>query len=264
MSNFVVDPSTFTSGDEDPNGPIVPVVGSMTFPGMDETARDMTRDFAAVAFDAVRAAGGRPRLVDSAATNLPENEAVLAEAGAILFLGGGDVDGSCYGYEGPAPDNEYGVDKKADVFCIDLINAAVDKDMPLLALCRGSQLLNVAHGGTLIPDIANWELHRGKAGSAELFIDEEVMLEADSKIASILGETIVTVRNGHHQAVDSVGENLKVAARAHDGIVEATEHRSAAWVLGLQWHPEEPNANPEHQKKIFGELVDQAKSYLAR
>lgn len=261
MSDLAVDPAPFlaTAG-EHADGPLIPMVVSLTFPGMDCGAHDLQDSFTRIAFDAVRAAGGRPRLVDSADPARAEHAALLAEADGIVFLGGGDVAGACYGYDGPPPVNEYGVDQRADEFCLAAIRDSVARDLPTLAICRGSQLLSVAFGGTLIPDIKNWKLHRGQS---PLFIDEEVLLEPGSEIARILGHTAVTVRNGHHQAVATVGPELRVSARAHDGIIEGTEHRFASWVVGVQWHPEEPAANPEDRARIFGEIVARARTRAA-
>ncbi|MFC7764948.1 gamma-glutamyl-gamma-aminobutyrate hydrolase family protein [Leucobacter soli] len=180
------------------------------------------------------------------------------EADAVLFLGGGDVDVRCYGYTGPEPRGYYGVDADADRFCLDLIRESVRRDLPVLALCRGSQLLNVAYGGTLIPDIEDWRIHRGPGGD-ELMIDEALTLEPDSRIAAILGRTEAIVRNGHHQAVDRVGEELRPVAFAADGIVEATEHRSASWVVGVQWHPEEAGADVADRHRIFDAFVEQGR-----
>lgn len=263
MSDLAVDPALFAPDAaeriEDPTGPIIPVVVSLTTPGMNQLSCDLTEEFTLTAFDAVRAAGGRPRLIDSAGAELVPASDVFEGAAGILFLGGGDVDGSCYGYEGPAPANEYGVDRRADVYCIELLRDAVRRDLPTLAICRGSQLLNVAFGGTLIPDIENWAQHRGGNG-APLFIDEEVRLEPDAQIAGLLGRTAVTVRNGHHQAVANVAPALRATAHAHDGIVEGTEHREARWVIGIQWHPEESQANLDDRARIFGGLIEQARA----
>jgi putative glutamine amidotransferase len=135
----------------------------------------------------------------------------------------------------------------------------VRRDLPTLAICRGSQLLNVAFGGTLIPDISDWEMHHGGSGEP-LFIDEPVILEPDSEIARILGRTEVTVRNGHHQAVAEVAPALRATARAHDGIVEGTEHRDASWVVGVQWHPEEPQADAQDRASLFGEFVTRSRT----
>lgn len=254
MSDLSVDPALLIHGDEDPAGPLIPVVVSLTFPGMNQQAHDLALDLAVTAFDEVRARGGRPRLVDSAAPVTAETRAAVAEADALLFLGGGDVDVRCYGYEGPEPRGYYGVDRAADEFCIGLLREAAERDVPTLALCRGSQLLNVAFGGTLIPDIENWQIHRGPGGE-ELMIDEPVSLVPGSHIAEILGRDEAVVRNGHHQAVDQVASELRPAAFAADGVVEATEHRSASWMLGLQWHPEEGSAHPEDRRLIFEALV---------
>ncbi|WP_125099450.1 gamma-glutamyl-gamma-aminobutyrate hydrolase family protein [Leucobacter chromiireducens] len=261
MPDLVVDPAPFrdTAG-EDPAGPLIPLVVSLTFPGMDRGAHELQESFTRIAFDAVRRAGGRPRLVDSAQPELPGQAELLERADAVVFLGGGDVAGACYGWTGPPPANEYGVDQRADEFCIAALRESVRRDLPTLAICRGSQLLAVAFGGTLIGDIENWPLHRG---TSPLFIDEEVLLEADSEIARVLGRTRATVRNGHHQAVASIGPELRVSARAHDGIIEGTEHRTATWVVGMQWHPEEPAADPADRASIFGELVTRARDRAA-
>ena len=258
MTDWSLDPEQFVHGDEDTDGPVIPVVVSLTFPGMDQQAHDLALDLTATAFDEVRARGGRPRLIDSAAPDDRVDD-ICARADGLLFLGGGDVDVRCYGYSGPEPRGYYGVDHRADEFCIALFHEAARTDTPTLALCRGSQLMNVAFGGTLIPDIEDWRIHRGSGGD-ELMIDEPVTLVQDSEIARVLGRVEVTVRNGHHQAVDRVGAELRATAFAQDGIVEATEHRTAIWMLGLQWHPEERAADPRDRRRIFESLVEQARA----
>lgn len=257
MSDLAVDPTPFLNpGEEDAAGPLIPMVVSLTFPGMGVAARELQDELTRAAFDAVRKAGGRPRLVDASETELRSSEDVFAGAAAIMVLGGGDVDAACYGHVGPVP-NEYGVDRRADDFCMDLLREAVARDLPTLAICRGSQQLNVAFGGTLVPDISEWEMHRGGKG-APLFVDEPVALEPGSKLAQIYGRTELTVRNGHHQAVAQVAPALRTTARARDGIVEATEHRDARWVVGVQWHPEEARANLADRDSLFAAFVAQA------
>lgn len=258
MSGLSVDPSLFVHGEEDAAGPLIPVVVSLTFPGMGTTSHQLMTDFTRIAFEAVREAGGRPRLVDSSAQVLPASEQVFAGADAVLFLGGGDVDGALYG-QTELPPNSYGVDRRADDFCIDLLRESVDRDLPTLAICRGSQLLNVAFGGTLIPDIEAYAPHRGGAG-APMFLDEDIDLEPGSEIARILGRTAVTVRSGHHQAVAEVAPALRATARAKDGVVEGTEHRTASWVLGIQWHPEEPDADTGDRARVFEALVERGRA----
>jgi putative glutamine amidotransferase len=229
--------------------PRIAVVVSLTFPGMTVRTQELMERFTRTAFEALLAAGARAELVDSAAGQLlPAEE--LAGCDGVLFLGGGDVDGALYGHHGPVP-NSYGVDRRADEYCLELIRGVLERDQPLLAICRGSQLLNVACGGTLIPDLDPWQLHRGGPG-APIFLDEEVSLVPGSRIAGILGRGRVTVRSGHHQAVGTVAPALAVAAVAADGVVEGTEHREKSWVLGLQWHPEDSDGSAGDRALIFG------------
>lgn len=253
-----IDPHQFLpSADEPSDGPLIQMVVSLGFPEMGKGAAAIQEETTKLAFDAIRAAGGRPRLVAyTTGIELKPADDVFEEADGIVFLGGADVDPDTYGFTGELPSNLYGVDRRADVYCIDLLREAAERDVATLAICRGSQLFNVAFGGTLIPDIENWPLHKGSGNP--LFIDEEVMLEQGSKIAEIMGRDKITVRNGHHQAVDEVGPELRASAHAHDGIVEGTEHRTASWMIGVQWHPEEPGADLEDRHKIFQAIVDEA------
>ena len=149
----------------------------------------------------------------------------------------------------------------ADDYCIDIIKSTIDRDAPMLCICRVSQLLNVALGGDLIPDIEEYALHRGGAGDP-MFKDENVTLEPGSKIREILGRDTVAVRSGHHQAVRRVAEGLVVSDRADDGVVEGTELPSARWVVGVQWHPEDDDGSASDRRKLFQSFVDEVK--LAR
>ena len=218
----------------------------------DQTQALMER-FTRTALEALLAAGARAELVDSAAEDLVP-EAELAGYDGVLFLGGGDVDGALYGHHGHVP-NSYGVDRRADEYCLDLIRGVLDRDQPLLAICRGSQLLNVACGGTLMPDLDPWHLHRGGTGPADV-PGEEVALVPGSRIAAILGRDRATVRSGHHQAVGSVAPELAVAAVADDGVVEGTEHREKSWVVGVQWHPEDSDGSAADRALIFGAFTE--------
>lgn len=259
MTDLALNPNDFIHGDEDPAGPLIQVVVSLTSPGMNQLVHDGALDYTKRAFDTIRELGGRPRLVDSASAPVEGVAAVAETADAVLFLGGGDVDPDIYHYEGPEPKGLYGIDRHADDLCIALFHECASRDLPTLAFCRGSQVFNVAFGGTLIPDIEHWQIHRGPNGP-DLMIDESVTLDADSHIARILGATSAVVRNGHHQAVDRVGEELRAVAFAGDGLVEGTEHRTATWMLGIQWHPEDPNADPVARRLVFEALVARGRS----
>lgn len=235
------------------DAPAVAVVVSLNFPDMTDEINELVIRFTRTALQALTDAGARCVLVDSSAAPLPSASLVTAADG-VLFLGGGDVDPGLYGVTGPVK-NMYGVDRAADEYCIDLIQRSVMADAPVLAICRGSQLLNFALGGTLIPDLDPWALHRGGPGKP-MFLDESVTLSAGSKLASILGKDRLTVRSGHHQAVGAVAPALCVAAVAEDGIVEATEHREASWIVGVQWHPEDTDGNASDRARLFGAFVD--------
>ncbi|EMQ97889.1 gamma-glutamyl-gamma-aminobutyrate hydrolase family protein [Paeniglutamicibacter gangotriensis] len=238
-----------------PEAPLVAVVVSLTFPGMTGESYEIMRDFTRSAFDQLLENGARAILIDSSAAS-PHSAIAAGEADAVLFLGGGDVDGALYGLRGPIP-KAYGVDRKADEFCIDMIHRTLGKDQPLLAICRGSQLFNVALGGTLVPDIVPSALHQGQAGQP-MFLDESVTLAGGSKIRAILGSERVTVRSGHHQAVDKVAPGLVVSAVADDGIIEGVEHPGYTWAVAVQWHPEDRDGSDEDRRAIFGALVAQA------
>lgn len=259
MSGLRVNPADVVPaafGDLPVAAPRVAVVVSLTFPGMTQQTLELMERFTRVAFETLLAAGARAELVDSAAEHLTP-EAELAKYDGVLFLGGGDVDASLYGHAGPVA-NSYGVDLRADQYCVELIRGVLERDQPLLAICRGSQLLNVACGGTLIPDLDPWHLHRGGPGQP-MFVDEKVNLAPGSKVAAILGRPTVTVRSGHHQAVGTVAAELKVAALAQDGVVEGTEHPGKTWVVGVQWHPEDSDGDANDRSLLFEEFVRQSR-----
>lgn len=262
VNDFVLDPEQFVHGDEDPNGPRIAIVVALDTPDTNQFGYNLGMSLTKRAFAAVRESGGRPRLVDSSAATLPEVATVCDEADAVLFLGGGDVDVTLYGWQGELPRGYYGVDKRADEFLIALMHECASRDMPVLAFCRGSQVFNVAFGGTLIGDIEEWGIHRGQGDG--LMIDEPVRIEPDSHIARILGKTEAVVRNGHHQAVDRVGDELRGVVFAHDGIVEGTQHKTATWMLGIQWHPEEQHANLDDQRRIFRALVAEGRRFAGK
>lgn len=235
----------------------IAVVVQLNTPGQVRSARDLNRDLIRVAVAAVHDTGARVSLHDVADDVAPDVEAIR-RADGILVLGGGDVDATLYGHTDPVP-NEYGKDRRADDREIDIIRTGIAGDAIMLHLCRGSQLLNVACGGSLIPDLDPHTLHKGGPGEP-LFLDEEVELVPGTRIHELYGSPTRTVRNGHHQAVDRVGDGLRVAARAADGVTEATERIDNTWIIGVQWHPEELDADPEDRRVLFEEFVRQVRA----
>lgn len=240
------------TGPAAPGTPRVAVVVSLTFPGITEATHALMERFTRTALDELAACGAHAELIDSAAERFtPESR--LAEFDGVLFLGGGDVDARIYGHLDPVP-NSYGVDRRADDYCLSLLSGVLDRDQPLLAICRGSQLLNVACGGTLIPDLEPYKLHHGGPGEP-IFLDETITLLAGTRVRQIMGRQEIKVRSGHHQAVGRVAGELRVAAKARDGVVEATEHPGKRWVVGVQWHPEDSDGNSADRSRIFSAFV---------
>jgi len=214
--------------------------------GMPEGFRQGLTDSAERVSGLLRERGLSVRIIDAAQPNLPPAEA-LAGASGLIVLGGGDVAPEVYG-QAVLVDNLYYVDAAADRFEIELVRRASEAGIPVLGICRGSQVINVAFGGSLVQDLGPGLHNREVVGDP--WTDHDVALEAETRVAELFGEERVTVRTGHHQAVDRLGEGLRIAARADDGVVEATEGIDR-WIVGLQWHPEEAQGDPIALERFF-------------
>ncbi len=208
-------------------------------------------------FELVAAAGGRPLLLPppSRAPGGPAAGAdeVVAVLDALVLTGGGDVDPASYGEE---PDPELsGVDPNRDASERALLAAALRADMPILAICRGCQVLNVELGGTLhqhLPDVVGNLDHRS---APMVFGDVDVATVPGTIAASVFGAT-TTVRCSHHQSIRDLGRGLVATAHAADGVIEAAELPSARFLLAVQWHPEEGM-----DRRPFETLVESATDY---
>lgn len=201
---------------------------------------------------AVQRAGGLAVLL---APDEQEPEAVLELVDGLVVTGGADMDPSTYG-QNPHPATVAALPGR-DKFELALTRAAGERDLPLLAICRGMQVLNVARGGTLLqhlPDVVGHEDHRRTPGTFE-GNDHDVVLSAGSLAARAAGEERHRTLSHHHQGVDRVGEGLVVTGRAtRDDLVEAVEDPSERWVLGVQWHPE-----ADELSRVIGALVEEAR-----
>lgn len=237
-----------------PGRPHIDVLVSLNFPDLDDEIAALVRRFTRNALIALTAAGASYTIVDSsAAAQLAAAVAAGVTSDGLLVLGGGDIAPACYGGpDGPVP-NSYGVDEAADRDSLALMRGYVDAAAPVLGICRGSQLLNVLYGGTVLPDIADHVLHRGGPGRP-LFLDEKIEVLGGTRLAGILGAGPVVVRSGHHQAVDRVGDGLVVAARAQDGIIEAVEH-PGRWAVGVQFHPEDDDGSDRELRLLVASLL---------
>ncbi len=190
--------------------------------------------------DAVRRAGGEPAIVAPTA-DTDRLAATLARFDGLLLLGGGDVDPQRYG-AAEVHEMVRGVDARQDEFETAALRVALDLDLPVLAICRGAQLLNVAFGGSLHQHI---EGHR--------LVEHAVTVEPDSRLAAIVSGRPVG-HSVHHQSIDRVGDGLVVTARADDGTVEAVELANR-WVVGVQWHPEDTAATDLEQQRLLDGFV---------
>jgi putative glutamine amidotransferase len=193
--------------------------------------------------EAVRRAGGEVRVLDRAADRPAD---VIASVDGVLLAGGADVLPSLYGAEAhPSFDP---AEPGRDEYEIKLVRRAIDADVPLFAICRGVQLLNVARGGTLVQDIPS-EMptaieHRFAVPPHQpVEIAHDIWLTAGSLLERLMRERIdqgddCGVNSRHHQAPNVPGEGLIVTATAPDGVIEALEDPSRRFCLGVQWHPE--------------------------
>jgi putative glutamine amidotransferase len=170
----------------------------------------------------------------------------------VLIQGGGDIDPKLYG-EKQQSTKIYGIVKQHDELEIAIVHAAIQQNKPVLAICRGMQILNVALGGTLYQDLGEVLAD----GEAHWNTYHEILLTANSRVALAMS-TISPNRSHsfHHQALNKIADDLAVTGRALDGTVEAVEHKSAKWIVGVQWHPEDDAATELEQQNLFAAFVE--------
>ena len=198
----------------------------------------------------VEAAGGRALLVPPSLEGIEETLDVLD---GLLFSGGSDIDPGEYGQEAHPETN--GIRPERDRAELALLAAALERDVPLLAVCRGSQVLNVARGGDLVqhlPDVVGDEKHKQTPGT---FADHEVDVKAGTRLGELLGER-APVKSHHHQGLGRVGEGLVATAWAEDGTLEAVEDPDKRFAVGVLWHPE-----AAEDAVLFDALVAEARAY---
>lgn len=237
--------------ERDPRPPIGVLV-SLRPSGLGAEVDALARELTERATRAVEAAGGAPVVVDVSAPDHDPDTLGERFAG-LLILGGADIDPSLYG-AAPHP-SVYGVDTDADRYEIAAARHALDRGLPLVGICRGMQVLNVAAGGTLVQDLGAETPHHGPPDA--VMVTQHVRVDPNSRLGRILRREDVPVRTGNHQAVERVADGFTVVARAADGVIEAIEHVTA-WAIGVQWHPEDPDADERDLAAIARALVTQA------
>lgn len=199
---------------------------------------------------AIERAGGRPFLIPPSDGGVDET---LDAVHGLVFSGGSDLDPELYDQD--PHDETVGIVPERDRAELELLEAALARELPVLAVCRGSQVLNVARGGDLVqhlPDVVGDDKHKHTPGT---FADHDVTLEPGTRLAALLGEH-APVKSHHHQGIGRVGAGLRVAAHAEDGTVEAVEDPSHRFAFGVLWHPEEGEDG-----RLFEELVAAADEY---
>jgi putative glutamine amidotransferase len=200
--------------------------------------------------EAVERAGGRPLLVPPSPTGQDE---LLDALDGLIFSGGSDLDPALYGQD--AHPETTGIAPERDSAEIVLLSAALARDMPVLAICRGSQVLNVALGGDLVqhlPEVTGTDRHKQVAGT---FADHDVTVAEGTRLASLIGEH-VPVKSHHHQGYGSLGAGLRAVAHDEDGTVEALEDPHRRFAVGVLWHPE-----AGEDARLFDALVQEAAAY---
>jgi putative glutamine amidotransferase len=210
--------------------------------------------------ESVQRAGGIALIIPPDPRLAEDPAPVLERIDALLLAGGSDIDPGAYG-AAREPTTDHTTPAR-DSLELALTRGALERDLPILGICRGLQLLNVVRGGTLIqhlPDVAGVKAqHRRNAGT---FVgnEHEVALIPGSLAATVAGETVHSTLSHHHQAVGLLGEGLIVTGTADDGVIEAIEDPTLPYCLGVQWHPEADADSP-----IIATLVQAARGEIER
>ena len=210
-------------------------------------------------FDAIEAAGATPVAI-SASLSEAHLRDLYELCDGVCLPGGPDVEPRLYGEETRA-DCSVEVDPELDRAEMLLVRWAVEDDKPLLAICRGVQVLNVALGGTLWQDVGTMLAteHDHLPSSPRGALTHSIAVTPTSHLRAIAGSDVVDVNSIHHQAVRDVGADLVITALAHDGLVEAVEHPGRRFVVGLQCHPEELYLERPWARRLFADFVAAAR-----
>ena len=204
--------------------------------------------------EAVLRAGGVPMMLSGQCPDCAERWLDVVDA--VVLIGGGDINPAEFGSAGH--ETIYNLSAERDAMELALMRALLARPKPVLAICRGMQILNTVLGGTLhvhLPDVVGESvLHRAPPRDP---ISHGIQVAADSELAKVIGEQVHTA-SWHHQAIQQLGKGLKAVAWAPDGVIEAVELEGRQDVLAVQWHPEITAAEDDGQQRMFDWLIKQA------
>ena len=204
--------------------------------------------------DAVLRAGGVPMMLSGQCPDCAERWLDVVDG--VVLIGGGDINPAEFGSAGH--ETIYNLSAERDAMELALMRALLTHPKPVLAICRGMQILNTVLGGTLhvhLPDVVGESvLHRAPPRDP---IQHSIQVAADSELAKVIGQQVHTA-SWHHQAIDQLGQGLKAVAWAPDGVIEAVELAGRQDLLAVQWHPEITAAEDDGQQHMFDWLIKQA------
>lgn len=210
--------------------------------------------------DVVRKAGGIPLLLPPGESNI---DALLDQVDGLILAGGGDIDPQFLSTPTTWHPKIYGVDLERDTFELALVERVFQREIPVLGVCRGLQVIGVAGGAELvvhIPDVYGESvLHRLEEPSR--CTQHPVAIAPDSLLARTLQRTTTPITSWHHQAIGSAPPQWRVVATAEDGVIEAIEHTSHPWAVAVQWHPEMMALEDSSQMALFAAFVQASREY---
>ena len=193
----------------------------------------------------------------------PLDPSPLDGASGLLIPGGGDIDPELYGKS--RHPRTHNVSQRRDRFELTLLGEALERDMPILTICHGMQLLNVCFGGTLVQHIAdsprrlNHDRDRPRAEPAH-----GLHLKEESVLAQIFGSVSVQINSHHHQGLDGAAGPLEEIGWAEDGVLEAVVSKDHTWVVGVQWHPEAMAPVDAAQLRLFEAFVEASEAHAVQ
>ncbi len=242
-----------------------PIIGITGRPHVVASAGTTVRTYRAdqTYTESVKRAGGIPiTLIPMAPEAMPQ---LLDMIDGLLIPGGGDINPERY--DATPHEAVNGVDDERDAFELEMVRRARDRRIPTMAICRGLQVVNVALGGTLVQDLPSHKGAHGHdiTGEGAYEPHSEALIDPGCRIASIIGEGLHQINSIHHQAVEELGEGLRVVGAAPDGTIEAIEHEDTSWpLIAVQWHPEFLGmADHGESHDLFHAFVESAAKYRA-